>query len=169
MIIREAQFSDVPDLAALGAATFTETFGHLYKPEDLAAFLTEAHSETVYAAAVSAEDHAVWVADDDGTLGGYLKLCPNGLPCNPSRPQAIELSKIYLSTDYRNRNLGQSLLDAACDWARSAGFGEMVLSVFSENYGGQRFYARNGFEKIGEYEFPVGKQLDQEWIMLKAL
>ncbi len=169
MIVREAQLGDIPKLAALGAATFTETFGHLYKPEDLAFFINQSHSEHVYRDAIEASDYAVWVVDDNGTLAGYLKLCPNGLPCDPPLPQATELSKIYILADYQNKALGQKLLDAACDWARSSGYAEMVLSVFSENYAGHRFYQRNGFVKVGEYEFPVGKQLDREWIMMKTL
>ena len=36
--------SDAAAMAQLGARTFTETFGHLYTPENLAAFLVN-HSE----------------------------------------------------------------------------------------------------------------------------
>jgi hypothetical protein len=42
--IRRATPDDAPALAVLGAATFTETFGHLYPPEDLRTFLVESHS-----------------------------------------------------------------------------------------------------------------------------
>ena len=36
---RDATIDDAPELAELGAATFTDTFGHLYQPDDLAVFL----------------------------------------------------------------------------------------------------------------------------------
>jgi RimJ/RimL family protein N-acetyltransferase len=39
------------------------------------------------------------------------------------------------------------------------------VGVWSENVGAQRLYARYGFEKIGEYDFPVGAQLDREFIL----
>ncbi|MEM9766014.1 MAG: GNAT family N-acetyltransferase, partial [Pseudomonadota bacterium] len=37
--LRRATVDDAETIAQLGADTFTETFGHIYKPEDLAAFL----------------------------------------------------------------------------------------------------------------------------------
>jgi ribosomal protein S18 acetylase RimI-like enzyme len=37
--------------------------------------------------------------------------------------------------------------------------------VWSENFGAQRFYARYGFEKAGEYLFPVGDTNDLEFIL----
>ncbi|HEX5380170.1 MAG TPA: GNAT family N-acetyltransferase, partial [Phenylobacterium sp.] len=43
LIIRRAKPADAEALAAIGATTFTETFAHLYDPEDLAAFLDEAY------------------------------------------------------------------------------------------------------------------------------
>lgn len=42
--IRRATVDDAPTLSALAARTFTETFGHLYPPQDLQAFLEEAYT-----------------------------------------------------------------------------------------------------------------------------
>ena len=49
-LIRRATPADAATLVALGTFTFIETFGHLYTPEDLQAFLDESHSEAAYAA-----------------------------------------------------------------------------------------------------------------------
>ena len=38
------------------------------------------------------------------------------------------------------------------------------VGVWSENFGAQRFYARYGFDKAGEYLFPVGATRDHEFI-----
>jgi hypothetical protein len=42
--IRRALWDDAPTLSALATRTFTETFGHLYPPQDLQAFLEEAYT-----------------------------------------------------------------------------------------------------------------------------
>ena len=39
------------------------------------------------------------------------------------------------------------------------------IGVWSENLGAQRFYGRYGFEKVGEYLFPVGNTNDHEFIL----
>ena len=36
---RTATVADAAALSAIGARTFTDTFGHLYQPDDLATFL----------------------------------------------------------------------------------------------------------------------------------
>lgn len=41
--IRRAGVEDAEALVALSKETFTETFGHLYAPEDLASFLESAY------------------------------------------------------------------------------------------------------------------------------
>ena len=41
--IRRARPDDAEALVELSTATFTQTFGHLYDPADLAAFLNEAY------------------------------------------------------------------------------------------------------------------------------
>jgi len=40
----------------------------------------------------------------------------------------------------------------------------VLLSVYSENYGAQRFYQRYGFAKIADITFRVGTQLDAEFL-----
>ena len=38
------------------------------------------------------------------------------------------------------------------------------ISVWSENFGAQRFYERHGFGFVAEYEFIVGEQRDREFM-----
>ena len=49
-------------------------------------------------------------------------------------------------------------------WLLADGPRTLWLSVWSENFGAQRFYARYGFEFMAEYEFIVGQQRDREFM-----
>lgn len=173
MIIRPVNLSDADELAAplseLGAVTFTESFGHLYSAHDLAFFVKKNHSEAAYRQALADPEQFIWTAILDDGLIGYISLCPNHLPCEPQIPDSIELARLYVRASHHSQGIGQKLLDAAIGHIRGMGIGNVVLSVWSKNFGGHRFYGRNGFEKIGEYLFPVGEQLDQEWIMRKRM
>ncbi|HWU15100.1 MAG TPA: GNAT family N-acetyltransferase, partial [Caulobacter sp.] len=40
--------------------------------------------------------------------------------------------------------------------------------VWSENFGAQKLYGRLGFEKVGEYHFPVGETRDLEFILRRG-
>ena len=44
--IRRASAADAAALAHVAELTFTETFGHLYPPEDLASYVASAYSAT---------------------------------------------------------------------------------------------------------------------------
>lgn len=49
VIYRPAVAEDAAALARFAAESFTATFGHLYPPEDLAAFLAESYGPAVQA------------------------------------------------------------------------------------------------------------------------
>ena len=78
--IRRATVEDAATLAALGTATFVETFGHLYSPEDLQAFLDESHTVEAYAKVLANPDYALWIAERDGEAIGYAQAGRCGLP-----------------------------------------------------------------------------------------
>ena len=169
MIIRNAQTDDVPKLAALGAATFAGTFQHLYSAENLASFLGRFHSEDYYHAALADPSIRIIVIEEAGELIGYTKINPNGLPCDPPRPDALELARLYLAEGQRSKGLGHRLMQAVIDHAETHNFPEIILSVYADNIGAHKFYARYGFEKIGEYKFKVGDHLDDEWIIRRPV
>ena len=62
------------------------------------------------------------------------------------------------------RLVGARLFHEALTWLEREGPRTLWISVWSENHGAQRFYARYGFEKVGEYDFIVGQQRDHEFM-----
>ena len=54
---------------------------------------------------------------------------------------------------------------AAMDWLQAEGPRTVWIGVWSQNPGAQRFYARHGFEKVGEHTFPVGRVVDLEFTL----
>lgn len=163
--IRRASVEDASALAALGAATFTETFGHLYPPEDLQAFLTEAHSVDTWTRMLADRTRAAWVAVLDGAPIGYILVGPCKLPVENRELTAGEVQQLYVLGRYHNLRLGSRLMNLGLEWLESQGRTPLYIGVWSENYGAQRFYGRYGFSKVGEYGFPVGKTVDREFIL----
>ncbi|MCC7095862.1 MAG: GNAT family N-acetyltransferase [Thermomonas sp.] len=163
--IRRAVPADAAVLAELGTATFVETFGHLYAPTDLQAFLEESHSIAAYEQVLAdASGYALWIAECDGRAIGYAQAGPCGLPHTDVRPEDGEIKRLYLRREAQSGGVGRALMDAAMAWLLHDGPRTLWLSVWSENFGAQRFYARYGFAFVGEYEFIVGDQRDREFI-----
>ncbi len=163
--IRRAAVEDAATVAALGARTFTETFGHLYPPEDLAAFLAEAYAVDRQRTILSHPDYAVWLLERDGEAVGHAAAGPCGLPHPDVAPGDGEIKRLYLLRDVQRAGHGARLMEAAMDWLQREGPRTLWVGVWSENVDAQRFYARHGFGKVGEYLFPVGQTRDLEFIL----
>jgi len=163
--IRRATVADAAALAQLTEVTFTETFGHLYPPEDLAGYVSTVCTPQISRNAIEDPRMAAWLVGAEGAppvgfaLAGYCKL-----PVENLEPNAGELRQLYVLSSHQNQRLGSRLFDAAFEWLNQ-NYSPLYIGVWSENYGAQRFYGRYGFKKIGEYGFPVGKTVDHEFIL----
>jgi ribosomal protein S18 acetylase RimI-like enzyme len=166
-VIRRAGAADAAVLSRIGRETFTLTFGHLYPPEDLAAFLDESHSQAAYAKLLDDPRYGLWLLEDDAGEGralGFAVAGPCGLPHPEVGPADGELKRLYLLPEVQNGGWGAKHFDEAVGWMQREGPRRLWISVWSENFGAQRFYARHGFAKVAEYEFPVGRQRDIEFM-----
>lgn len=171
MQLRPATLEDAPALAALGRESFAAAFGHLYRPEDLASFLAEVHDEVTVAGEIAGKEcrHSLAVGQN-GALLGYCKLrYPSKLAELSDAANPLELSQLYCAAGATGQGVGGALMDWALSEAEAGGHDAVLLSVYSENYGAQRFYARYGFAKTADTSFRVGEQLDAEYLFEKPL
>ena len=103
IVWRDARPDDAATLAAIGRQSFIETFGHLYSPENLAAFL-EIHSEEGWRQRTDRPAFAVRLGFVDGVNAAYLKLGPPSLPFTPPR-DSIELRQFYILKPWQGAGL----------------------------------------------------------------
>ncbi|QIL21396.1 N-acetyltransferase [Thermomonas sp. HDW16] len=162
--IRRATPDDAAALSVLGTQTFVETFAHLYTPADLQAFLDESHSQAAYAKVLADPDYALWIAERDGQAIGYAQAGRCGLPHADVKQEDGELKRLYLLQSAQNGGVGNALFQQALAWLERDGRRTLWISVWSENFGAQRFYERHGFGFVAEYEFIVGEQRDREFM-----
>ena len=164
---RDGVPADAAALDALFDESFTETFGHLYAPEDLSFFLSGFAVED-WERELGDPAFAFRIAEEDGRLAGYAKLGPVSLPVTPAG-SAAELSQLYLRKAWHGAGVAQALMDWTLEAARQRGAAELYLSVFTENHRARRFYARYGFEEVGPYIFMVGSHEDDDLILRAKL
>lgn len=166
---RDAGPDDGAALAAFWRACFCSTFEHLYDPADLAAFLAASYRPDRQYAEILASDADHRLAFRGDALVGACQIGKLTLPIDPGAVVAWELKRLYLDADVHGAGVAQVLMDWAVEQARARGASRLYLGVWRHNHRAQRFYARNGFGKVGEYQFPVGAQMDDEDILLKDL
>lgn len=165
MILRPATLDDAPALARLGADSFVAAFGDLYRPEDLAAFLAEVHDPAAVAAEIAGDTCTHRLVEHEGALVAFCKLRhPSNYAHHTDARDPIELAQLYALPGHTGQGVGAKLMDWALAHARGRGHDAVLLSVYAENFGAQRFYRRYGFGKVADITFRVGEQLDPEFL-----
>lgn len=171
-MLRRAALADVAALSALARRTFVETFvdelGVPYPKDDL-----EAHLEKAYGLAATQrlveDDHLLFqVIEREGSLAAYALSGPCQLPHPEARATHGELRRLYVAHEHHGQGYGRLLMNAAFSWLDEHFSGPIWLGVWSGNLKAQAVYQRYGFEKVGEYDYPVGAWLDREHIMRRS-
>lgn len=146
----------------------------MYTAENLQTYLDGAYSlERIAADLSDSERTAMWIVERDGVAIGYALAGRAVVPHADVTANAIELHRFYLVREEQGAGLGSKLYAQVEQWLNahvppndnSSAFEDVWLGVWSENVAAQRFYARCGFEKVGEYKFKVGDHYDHEFIM----
>lgn len=164
---RDATPDDAVLLSDLSRRSFAETFGHLYRREDLDLFLDRLSPEA-WGNELGDPAFTVRVAEDDGIAAGFAKLGPPALPVERPRPSA-ELRQLYVLAPWQGAGVAATLMDWVIAYTRAGGAADLYLSVFIDNVRARRFYQRYGFERIGTYVFMVGNHADEDDLMKLAL
>jgi GNAT superfamily N-acetyltransferase len=167
IIYRDATPGDAATLHRIFDTVFCDTFGHIYRAENLEAFLTS-FGIADWAAQLADPAYATRIAEADREPVAYAKLGPMKLPLETSRP-TILLDQLYVLKDHHGAGIAQTLMDWSFDEARRRGAEDLYLTVFIDNHRARRFYDRLGFEAVGRYDFMVGSHADEDVIMRKAL
>ncbi|MEA3041875.1 MAG: diamine N-acetyltransferase [Sphingomonadales bacterium] len=153
---------DAAAVRALFEGSFVDTFAHLYKPDDIGAFLGQ-FTEEAWRAELADPAFAFRLAEEGDEAAGFAKLGPRGLPVATARP-GLELRQLYVLRAWQGRGIAQALMDWALAEARRRGAEELYLSVWAGNARAKRFYRGYGFSYVAPYAFMVGAQADEDEI-----
>ena len=167
MTTRDASAADLPAIDRVFRQSFCDTFAHLYRPEDLAAFLADFTAQA-WSDEFTDQGYRFRVAEIDGHVVGFVKLGPSALPVETNK-RAVELRQIYVLKEHHGSGIAAELSDWAIKEAQRQGFEELYLTVYVDNHRARRFYERYGFEAVGRYDFMVGSHADEDIIMRKVL
>ncbi|WOF42203.1 GNAT family N-acetyltransferase [Sphingopyxis indica] len=164
--VETATLADAEALSAFAEASFVDTFGHIYDPADLSAFLAEWNPPDRIAAQIADPDWTIaLVRDAEGTILGFVKLGPIDFALPPGQPHdgATELHQLYVGEAAKGTGVAAALILWGIAWARERA-SILYLSVFSENHRAQAFYRRYGFVDVGRNAFRVGNHIDEDRI-----
>ena len=145
MNIRTAEESDLEELCRLMAQVdllHRQKLPHIFQEVD-----GPARSREYVLGLIAAENVAVFVADMDGQLVGFVNVIvrlSSDIPVLVPRCFAL-IENLAVDRKYRRQGVGSALLEHAHSWAVGQGASTVELNVFEFNRGAQVFYRKLGY------------------------
>ena len=93
----------------------------------------------------STEDPAVFVAEIDGAIAGFIHLC--SLEDYYRRRKHGHVADIVVAQGCEGQGVASALIAKAEDWSRAQGYDWLSLGVFEQNERAERLYRRLGFQR----------------------
>ena len=167
--IRRATVDDVQLIAEMGARLFEVSFGAFNRPRDMQVYLEKSFNQQDIRTDLLSEKVIYLLAMLSEQVIGYAKVsqCKAPVPVIGSNP--IELDRIYIDLAYSNRGYGSQLLTACTETARQLGGDTLWLGVWDRNERAIRFYQQWGFEIVGEMEFVLGDDVQNDYVMARSI
>ncbi|NMM95321.1 GNAT family acetyltransferase [Bifidobacterium sp. DSM 109960] len=161
--------SDLDALRDLSIATYRQTFAAVNTEENMNAYLEDAFAADKLLRELRDESSEFVLAENDGRPAGYLKIneAPSQTEFNDTA--SLEIQRIYIDGRAQGKGLGTRLMQYAIDTAKERGKQYVWLGVWEHNDKAIRFYARNGFYRIGEHAFIMGDDKQTDHLMRKDL
>jgi ribosomal protein S18 acetylase RimI-like enzyme len=167
--IRAATVADAEKLTELAARTFYDAFADMNTPQNMKAYMSKAFTVEQMTSELSDPQAKFLIAEVDGVAAGYAKLLADKVPPGVSGQNPIELSRLYVDKNYLGSGVGNDLMQACLNEARSLGHRTIYLGVWEHNYRAQAFYFRWNFRVVGNQIFQMGSDAQMDWLMEREL
>ena len=166
---RRAAPSDAALLAALGRATFSDTFAADNTPEDMATYLAEAFGDDVQRAELENADVSVFFAERAGEAVGYVMLREGPAPPMVRGFDVLEIARLYATPHAKGTGVGRALMQRAIHEAAAHGKEALWLGVWERNTRAIEFYRRWEFFEAGSQPFTLGGDEQNDLVMVRRI
>lgn len=171
ILTRQATAEDATPLTDLAYTTFWDAFAAHPKnaPDDLNHYMRQAFNLEQITAELGDEKSIFLLAEIEGELAGYSKLILDNIEPGVTAALPVELSRLYSQQKFLGKGVGQALMDACLERAKTDGRDVMWLGVWEYNPRAQRFYEKNGFRVVGSHAFQLGNDPQTDLLMQKNI
>ncbi|WP_297817542.1 GNAT family N-acetyltransferase [uncultured Lactobacillus sp.] len=167
--IKKVTSEDVKQLQEISRQTFKETFGEYNTEKDMAEFLDEAYDTKKLTKEIENPDSEFYFMMVQDQVAGYLKVNEKSAQTEQVADNALEVERIYLKNDFQHQGLGLVLIKLAEEIAHKKNKTNMWLGVWEKNFNAQKFYQKDGFERVSQHTFVVGDDPQTDFILVKKL
>lgn len=162
---------DAALLSKIGAETFWETYRDSPDSEedDLRKYIDWAYDEDRLRIELQDEGFRYLIAEVQGEPAGYARLKIGSYIENIDGERPLEISRIYLYSEYQGSGRGRSLIEKCIEEAKRFVCDKVWLSVWKHNERAIGFYEKMGFEMAGTTSFDLAGTEHEDFVMVFSL
>jgi len=143
MTIRQATINDLNQLSVL-FAQYRVFYEQPFEPDEATLFLKER---------LSKEESIVFIAIENDRYTGFIQLYPSF--SSVGMKKIWILNDLFVSANYREKGIGQLLIDHVLAYCKETGRKKVVLSTAYDNINAQKLYEKLGFARSDFYNYEI--------------
>ncbi len=167
--LRRARVTDAALLASLSERLFVDTYADQNDPEDMRLYVSENFTEAAVAKDLADRRTTFVIGTENGEAVAYAKLHRGEAPACVSGPEPIELARLYVARPLHGKGAAAVLLNTCIIEAQRVEARTLWLGVWEKNARARAFYAKHGFEAAGRHEFVLGKDVQQDLVLVRPI
>lgn len=165
IFIRKVEKTEVKELQEIARGTFIEAFGPVNTPADIEKYVTQSFSFENIKSELNHPESQFYFAESAGEIIGYLKLNQGEAQTDTAIDNALEIERIYVTSKFYGKSVGQLLLNKAIEIAKADNFEWVWLGVWEKNPRAIRFYEKSGFTTFSTHSFLLGDDQQTDLLM----
>ena len=168
-VVRVGTREDASLLAELGARTFRQSSPNTAY-EDVASYVGKNFTRENLMMCLRVKNTMALILEKYGQAIGYALLSPGTPPDQLLRaPHSIQIKWFYILEEWTGHKLGDVLMARCLEHVKYSGFEAIWLTIWRNNERAIRFYKRWGFRKAGVYDFVVGRDIQEDFLLLRNI
>jgi len=164
----KAKLEDALRIFFLLKTVYIQTYGLEGITFEFSNFIESRFSESHIKNVISENPDQLIVAYFNQNPIGVAEVLLNSM-CPIRKTEVPELSKLYVLERFYGMGVGYNLMLETEKLLRIEGCKEVNLEVWMENERAISFYDRFGFRKLGKVDFPMEKNVYNNWVMNKVI
>lgn len=144
-------------LAVIARASFLESHGHSASSEAIESFMTKSFNEVALSKELIDPNIYYHIINFNGKVAGYSKIEINVSNTIIDQNNLSKLDRMYLLKEFYGKNLGAKLFEFNVELTKKMKQKGIWLFVWIENHRAVKFYIKQGFKVVGNYNFQISK------------